>query len=159
MDISLQRGAVPLTLDRTYMLFFEMRATGLLYAKYGPTFLAELYEPNGSGGIKLKSVEALSVFLWAGLQADARARGKDFTLEHAEALISPFALQRIFDAVLTALGRSMTTPLPKAGAPGVSGAPGAAADPGPTRVSTSSKRSASRTASSAGRKKPSGRRP
>ena len=154
-----QRGAVPF--DSSRKLFFGMKAAWLIQQRYGPGWMQELYE-LGKGADKspqLKNPEALCFFLWAGLQQDAKERGDDITLEQVEAAITPFTLQPLFTRVSTALMLGVVTPvqLGKTEATGPAAKPAAATGPGPTRVSTSMKRRASRTASSGGRRSGSGR--
>jgi hypothetical protein len=159
MELSPERGAVTLTLDRPYILLYAMRATDLLRTRFGPNYLAALYTVN-HGNVEITSMEALAYYLWAGLREWVRQTGEEITLEEAENMVRPFTEKRVGAAVLTAVTRNYMAPLPKAevhGAPGASGA--VDAGPGSTKISTSSRRSASPTASSAGRRRASGRRP
>jgi hypothetical protein len=160
MELTAQRGAVAVPLDKPRILFFDMPATWLLIQRYGKHFVPALYKVTPQGELELQDIEALAYFLWAGLQAECKLTGDTFTLEQAADQIRPFSYVRIFNAVVVALVGGTSAPPGKTAAAGAAAEPAAnaPADPGPTRVSTSSKRSGSPTASSAGRNKPSGRR-
>ena len=165
MELTLQRGAIPVDLDIPRILIFDMKATWLLIQKYGSQFLPALYVakggPDGKPSVELKDMEALQFFLWAGLQTDAAHQEQEFTLEMAADQLRPFTYTRIFRAVVLALMAGTTTPAQpgKTPATGAAAKPAAKAKPapGPTRVSTSLKRSGSPTRSSAGRRNSSGR--
>jgi hypothetical protein len=157
MELTPQRGAIAIDLDRPRILFFDMDATWLLIQKYGESFVPELYTLSGGIGdplaqreLKLKSPDALAYFLWAGLQADAKEHGEDLTLAEARAQLRPWTYTRIFQAVVLALVGGTSTPVPPgkpeapAARPAAAAKKTAKANPGPTRVSTSSKRSAGR---------------
>jgi len=165
MELTLQRGAIPVDLDIPRTLIFDMRATWLLIQRYGSQFLTALYVakslPGGKSWVELKDMEVLQYFLWAGLQADARQRGEEFTMDMAAEQLRPFTYTKIFNAVVVALMADTTTPVQpgKTPATGTAAKPAAKAKPtpGPTKVSTSLKRSASPTRSSAGPRRSSGR--
>lgn len=167
MDFELQRGQWPVDLDRRRILFFNDKATWLLYQQFGARFLPKLYTiPNPKQPLewKLESMDALAFFLWAGLQWDARRHGEELTLELVAGLIHPWNLDRIFRAVVFAVVGATAAPgLPgKESADGVAAKPAAGTKaapkhPGPSKVSTSLKRSASPTRSSAGRRTSSGK--
>lgn len=169
MELTQQRGAFPIVLDRPRILFFDMAATGRLIQKYGQRFLAELYTMK-DGDVVLKDITALAFFLYAGLQRDAERQDAPFTLEDAEAALQPFTYSRIFNTVILALTGATATPIQKgkAEAPSQPASSSARATagassakrpkhPGATMVSTSMKRSGSRSTPSRGRQKPSGR--
>lgn len=163
MELSLARGARPITLDRERWLFFGNEAVWLLYQEYGPLFATALYtaeKKDGKAELRLKSMEALVFFLWVGLQADAKLHEEELTIERVRELIVPFNFVRIFNSLVLALAVAISAPEPpgKAPAAGSPAAPAAPKAPGPTKVSTSLKRSASPTPSSAGRQKRSGKR-
>lgn len=169
MELTLQRGAIPVELDRTRILFFDMAATWLLIQRYGPRFLPELYRVKDGDQFELVSMDALTFFLYAGLQADAKQRGEELTLEQAAGFLRPWSYARIFQAVIFAVvGANATPAMLAAGSQGKGAADGAAAKPaaepeaapqhpGATKVSTSMRRSASPTRSSTGRRRGSGR--
>lgn len=171
MELSLQRGAVPVNLDRPRVLFFDHAATWLLIQRFGPNFLPELYTvdttPGAAEPLKLKSMDALVFYLWAGLQREATTAGETLTLDEVGLFVTPFDYLKIFNSVVIALGGATRTPSQgKAEAPaGPAQASGTATagdgsatqpQPGPTRVTTSMKRSGSRTHRSAGRPRSSG---
>ena len=75
-EVTLERGAMPIVLDRPRLVFYDMRSTWLLVQKYGD-FKRALYTVRGTVENKnvelvLKDIEALQFFLWAGLQAECR---------------------------------------------------------------------------------------
>ncbi|HZL20540.1 MAG TPA: hypothetical protein VFG23_22605 [Polyangia bacterium] len=165
MELTPQRGAIAIQLDRPRVLFFDMNATWLLIQKYGHSFIPELYTLTGeitddprSRSLQLKSMDALAYFLWAGLQADAKQHGEEFTLEQATEQLRPFTYTKIFNAVVVALvGGTLTPAAPgKTEAEPARPARPATKGPGPTRVSTSLKRSAGPSGSRAGRRNTSG---
>jgi hypothetical protein len=130
MTIELQRGAMPIELDRPRVIFFDMAATWLLVQQYGIDFHRELYTVEGKGKdaqLKLKTPEALAYFLWAGLQAELADTGDTLTLEQATALIGPWNFKAIFQLLTYALSGATKTPP----VPGKEQAAGAAAKPGP----------------------------
>ncbi len=163
-DLTLQRGAIPVDLDRPRILFFDMAATWLLIQRYGPKFLLELYRVKDDSVLELASMDALAYFLFAGLQADAEAHGETLSPKQAQDFLRPWNYRAIFESVVYAVVGATSTPAQpgKAPADGVAAgpavAPAAAPSPGPTKVSTAMKRSASRTRSSAGAKRSSGKR-
>jgi len=152
-----------------------MNATWLLIQQYGEGFIPELYTLTGavaddpkSRTIKLKSMDALAYFLWAGLQADALRHDEEFTLEQAAEQLRPFTYTRIFNAVVVALVGGTLTPAAPGKTEAAQARPArpamktpatlAAKGPGPTKVSTSLKRSGGRSGSRAGRNGSSGSR-
>jgi hypothetical protein len=159
MDITPQRGAIAIDLDRPRLLFFDMTATWLVIQKYGHSFLPELYTVTNEGRhesgppeITLRSMDALAFFLWAGLQADAKAHGEEFTLEQAVDQVRPLTYTRIFMAVLRAITWVTSTPAVPGKGKAAQARPArpatkTQASPGPTRVSTSMKRNGSRSRS------------
>lgn len=165
MDLTLQRGAFPVELDRSRILFYDMTATWLLIQQYGQKFLTALYRIRGKGKdeFELVSMDALAFFLWVGLQADAQNNDEDLTLDQVKGFLRPWTYTAIFQRVIFAVVGATATPsiLGKAPADGEAAkpaaAPAAAKGPGPTKVSTSTKRSGSRSRSSAGRRSASGR--
>ncbi|HSU19907.1 MAG TPA: hypothetical protein VLI45_09220 [Acidobacteriaceae bacterium] len=165
MELSLQRGAIPVELDRTRILFFDHAATWLLVQKFGPAFLTKLYRVKDKNVFELVDMDALAFFLFAGLQRDAKQHGEDLTLEQAQEFLRPWTYTLIFHAVIfAAVGATASPALPgKAAADASAAEPpapkqAAPSHPGPTKVTTSTKRSASPSRSSAGRKPSSGRR-
>ncbi len=165
MDITPQRGAIAIDLDRTRLLFFDLSATWLLIQKYGHGFIAELSTLDKDRNVELKSLDVLAYFLFAGLQAEAKQRGEDVTLEQAQEFLRPYTYLRVFRAVILALNGAASTPdqpgklqaAEPAAKPAVDTPPDPEKGPGPTKVSTSMKRSASRSRSSTGGRKRSGR--
>lgn len=167
MDLTLQRGFIPVDLDRTRILAFDMQATWMLVQRFGPKFLLELYRVKDGNSFELVSMEALTYFLWVGLQADARKHGEELTLEQAAEFLRPWTYTALFHSVVFAVvGATAAPPLPgKAPADGQAAAKPAAGTkhaaakngPGPSRASTLMKRSASASRSSAGRRRSSGR--
>src|SRR6185437_15472565 len=168
MELTLQRGAIPVDVDRQRILFFDHNATWLLLQKYGPRFIIELYRvPDPKvPRFELVSMDALAFFLFAGLQADAKRRGEELTLEQAQAFLTPWTYEKIFERVVYAVVGATATPamLGKAAADDAAAKPSAEPKaapahphPGPTKVTTSLKRSASPSRSSTGPRKPSGR--
>jgi hypothetical protein len=156
-SIPVERGAFPLTLDRQRYVFFDMPATWLLYQRYGDKFLIALYEKGDGDYPKIRDVEVLAFFLWAGLQHDAKAAGEELTLERAADFIQPYSLQTIITAITVGLNRTMATPAPPGKTAAAAVSPAAVAQPGRTKASTSSKRSGSPSRSSTKRPKRSGR--
>lgn len=169
MELTLQRGAIPVDLDRRRVLFFDHAGTWLLLQKYGPRFLPALYrikDPK-SFEFELVSMDALAFFLYVGLQADAKAHGEEVTLEQAQGFLHPWSYAGIFRRIVLAVVGATATPdmsLGKSEADGGAAQPAAEVKaapptPGPTRVATTSmKRSASLSSSSAGRRMSSGAR-
>jgi hypothetical protein len=158
-ELTPQRGAIPVDLDRPRVLFFDHNATWLLIQKYGERFVPELYRVNEKRELVLHSMDALAYFLWAGVQRDALEQGAPFTLTDAQDALRPYTYTRIFKAVLLAVVGGTAAPAPpgKPQAPGAEPEPSAAdpeetgtaraaspPEPGPTKVMTSSRRSASR---------------
>lgn len=166
MDTSLlARGGTPVELDRTRILFFDLAATWLLIQRYGMTFATQLYRASGKGdaaSLELVSIDALAFFLFVGLMAEARANGETLTEEFVQQHIVPFNVQTIFLQVAIALSRSNRVPAPPTPEGKAEAAPAgpaeAAAKQGRRKPSTSTKRSASRTASLGKRRKGSSRR-
>lgn len=163
--MELQRGFIPIDLDKRRTLAFDHNATWLLIQKYGPRFLPELYRVKDGSLFELVSMDALAYFLWAGLQRDARQNREELTLEQVAEFLRPWTYVSIFERVILAVvGATATPALPgKEAADGgaakpAAGAKAAPSNPGPTKVTTSMKRSGSRSTSSAGRRKPSGTR-
>jgi hypothetical protein len=150
MDHKLQRGAHPIMLDRRRILFFDLAATWLLVEKYGVSFNLALYTVDRSEGttsLKLKSLTALQFFLWAGLQSDL-AEGEVLTLEQTAEFMRPWLLIEIFNRTVMALTGQMATPDLPPGKDAAGETPTPAAKnlrPNP-KASTSTKRSASRSA-------------
>lgn len=133
MKIELQRGAIPITLDRPRTLFFDMAATWLLVEHYGISFIAALYTVEGKGKdakLRLTSPDALAFFLWAGLQAELADTDETLSLEEATLLIGPWNFTTIFHSLTYALSGATRTPVTK----GKDNAAGAAAKPGPRAV-------------------------
>ncbi len=166
-DLLLQRGAIPVELDRPRILLFDHKATWALYQKYGPRFLLDLYLPKKVGDrtdIVLQSMDALAFYLHAGLQAEAERHGETLSLEDVAKMIHPWNVTHVLERVVFAVVGASATPsmLGKATATGQAAKPAATKTvpphPGPTRVMTSTKRSASRSRSSAGARSGSGRR-
>lgn len=170
MDFDLQRGQWPVDLDRRRIIFFDNKATWLLYQQYGRRFLPKLYtvpDPKRPMELKLESMEALEYFLWAGLQWDARRNGEQLTQEQAAAFLHPWDYERTFQAVVFAVVGATAAPV----LPGKKEADGAAAEPaavakaapkhpanpGPSKVTTLTTRSGSPTRSSGGRRTSSGK--
>ena len=167
MDTSLiARGGTPIELDRTRILFFDKTAYWLLQVKYGAGPAAALYtaKPVGKDGYRaeLKDIDALELFLLAGLQADAQRNGETLTREQVGEWLMPSTIPMIFEAVVRAFTRGIHTPP----APGDAGKADAAAarpaavakKPASQKRSTSQKRSGSRSRSSARLRSSSGRR-
>lgn len=129
MKIELQRGAMPIELDRPRTIFFDMAGTWLLVQRYDIDFMRELYLVERTDGktsdLRLKSQDALGYFLWAGLQAELADTEETLTLEQAKALIRPWTLREIFEAMVKALTGATHTPA----LPGKEAAAGAAAKP------------------------------
>lgn len=146
MKIPVQRGAVPITLDRPRTLFFDMAATCLLAQKYGPAFIGELYVFEGKGSFKLKSADAMAVFLWAGLQAELADTDEELTQEQAAAFIRPWTFNAIFNALVLAVIGATATPEVPGKAAGAAAGP-AAVPAAKRRASTSRRRSGSTAAS------------
>jgi hypothetical protein len=160
----LQRGAHPVKLDRERILFFDHIATFELTNKYGPLFMAALYEvqvmPDKSVKVKLKDPEAVPYFLWQGLQAEARENREEVSLEFATAQIRPWTMKKIFDALVMALTGATYVAPGKQQAPGESSQPSAngTVEEGsageepemPAAAMTSTTRKGSRSGSSAG---------
>lgn len=167
MELTLQRGAIPVDLDRRRILFFDHAATWILVQKYGPRFLPELYRVKDpkTFEFELVSMDALAFFLYAGLQADAKRNGEELTLEQAAEFLRPWNFSQVFNRVVLAVVGATATPAMqgKETADGGAAQPAAEAkaappNPGPTRVTTSMKRSGSHSTSSAGRRTSSGPR-
>jgi hypothetical protein len=170
MELNVQRGAIPVDLDRQRTLIFDHAATWLLIQRYGPRFITELYRVKEGNRFELVSMDALAYFLWAGLQRDAKQRGEELTLVQAADFLRPWNYNQIFERVIFAVVGATATPAMLAtGAQGKGSADGEAAkpaagtkaapqQPGPTKVMTSMKRSVSPTRSSAGRRTSSGSR-
>jgi len=130
MKIELQRGAMPIELDRPRIIFFDMAATWLLVQKYGMSFIRELYTVERKGkdaNLILTSPDALAFFLWVGLQAELVDTDETLSLEQTTALIGPWNFGTIFRMLTYALSGATQTPA----VPGKSPAAGAAAKPGP----------------------------
>ncbi len=167
MDLSLQRGAIPVDLDRTRILFYDHAATWALIQKYGQRFILSLYdtkEEDGRTELVLQSMDVLAFFLFAGLQADAKRNGETLTEEQAAAFLHSWNFAGIFRSVVWAVIGNTATPemVGKAQATGPAAKPAARKTPpnlGPAKVTTSSKRSGSRSRFSAGARKGSGPRP
>jgi len=175
----IQRGAIAVELDleRPRIIFFDHAATWLLVQRYGSQFIPELYEvTKDPRKLELKSMDALAYFLWAGLQLDAKETGDAFSLQDAEAQLTPMHYIRAFNGVVLALSGSMGRPvmpgktvaISAAAAPTVDGQPSepetrkaASAkrpqDPGPTRIMTSTSTRGSQSPPSVGRRSVSGR--
>jgi hypothetical protein len=117
-ELTPERGAVEIKLDRPRILFFSNVSTMLLVEKYGIGFLRELYGVTPRGNdivLELKSLDALEYFTWAGLQDQARELGETVTLKQVHDLIPPAAIERVFNKVFQALTRTVYTPAaPKA---------------------------------------------
>jgi hypothetical protein len=153
MQITAQRGAIAITLGdtpRRRTLFYSMGPTWLLVEKYGVGFLGELYTSEQVGGqsrLKLKSLDALRFFLWAGLQEEISGTGEELTEAEVGDFIRPWTMQNIFNAVVMAVTGAVSTPvLPgKAEAAEAKTASQSAARPA-AKGSTSTRRSASRVA-------------
>jgi hypothetical protein len=149
MKIELQRGAMPIELDRPRVIFFDMAATWLLVQQYGIDFHRELYTVEGKGKeaqLKLKTPGALAFFLWAGLQAELAGTEEALSLEQATALIGPWNFKAIFQLLTYALSGATRTPA----VPGKESAAGAAAKPGPRGLAVKGSISRRRSDSSAG---------
>jgi hypothetical protein len=147
MTIELQRGAMPIELDRPRVIFFDMAATWLLVQKYGMSFIKALYTVDRKGKdaeLILTGPEALAYFLWVGLQAELVGTGETLTLEQATALIGPWNFALVFHLLTYALSGATKTPA----VPGKEAADGSAAKPGPrvlraVKGSTSTRRNGS----------------
>ncbi len=173
MDLSrIARGGTPLQLDRPRLLFYDVAAAWLLVQKYGNAYLPALYrspstrdekQAAGASGLVLQSIDALVFFLWVGLQADAKLREEELTLEQVGEFLTPRTYPAVFNAVITALMRDTFAPERDGDDAGKADAaaarPAVAAEPRPKRkVSTSRKPSGSASPSSAGRRNSSGPR-
>jgi hypothetical protein len=122
-----QRFFIPVELDRRRVLAFDNKATFVVYQKYGAGFWRELYEadPNapepeekGKGrAFRIRSLDALEFFLWAGLQRDAEAAGEVLTLEDVAAMILPTTIADLAGALLVALAATQRRPAKKADTP------------------------------------------
>ncbi len=101
------RAHIPVELDRERILCFDHRATWLLMQKYGPSFMSEIFEKDSQllGGVRVRSLDVLVYFLWAGLQRDAQDAGETLSIEDVEALIDPLSIQRLFVGLVRALNR------------------------------------------------------
>lgn len=108
----IQRFFVPVELDRRRVLAFDNRATFLVFQRFGPGFLRELYEPDPEKGktIRLRSIEAFTYFLWAGLQRDADAAGETLTVEGVADLIAPDTIGELAEALIIALSSTRKRP-------------------------------------------------
>lgn len=117
MNLTPERGAIPIQLDCPRILFFDAAASFLLVQRFGMGFAAALYEldKNTPDGLRLRSVEALQYFLWAGLQADLKTRNEELTLEQVEGLIRPWTLPMIFRKTVLALVGATHAPEPVRG--------------------------------------------
>jgi hypothetical protein len=143
MTIELQRGAMPIELDRPRIVFFDMAATWLLVQRYGIDFIRELYTIEGKGAtakLKPSSADAVTFFLWAGLQAELVDTGETLALEEVTKLIGPWNFARIFHVLTYALSGATRTPA----MPGKDEAAGAAAKPGPRDLAAARKGSITR---------------
>ena len=116
MSHELQRGAIPVELDRPRVLFFPLDATDLLVQRYGVNFNTALYsvERVGDGAkvvtnIQLKSLRVMAYFLWAGLQWQLAAE-EILTLEQVEAEMRPWRVRTLFEALTMALTGAHATP-------------------------------------------------
>jgi hypothetical protein len=112
-ELTRQRGAHPVQLDRERIIFFDASATWLLVEKYGAAFLPELYLVDRDGAtttLKLRSVPVLQFFLFAGLQADARLAGENLTFEDCEQYIRPWTMLPLFNALVKALSGAVFSP-------------------------------------------------
>jgi hypothetical protein len=122
MIIEQQRGAIPITLDRPRILFFDTPGTWLLVEKYEVGFLRALYSVKASPTAKgreqrvdliMNDVDVLAYFLWAGLQAELRDTDEALTEAEAAALIRPWTVVDVFNAVVGAVsGREPTRVVP-----------------------------------------------
>jgi hypothetical protein len=135
MGHELQRGAIPVELDRPRILFFPLDATELLIQKYGVNFNSALYSADRAGDgkvtLQLKSLKVMAYFLWAGLQWEL-GDGEDLSLKQVEAEIPPYRVTKLFEALTMALTGAHATPsLPP-------GKVSAAAEAGSRRKSRSS---------------------
>jgi hypothetical protein len=157
-SIELQRGAIPLTLDRPRILFFDMTGTWLLVQRYGVDFIRKLYtvtilptadKNNPAVDLALKDVDALAYFLWAGLQAELVDTGATLSQEEARTFIRPWTITPIFNAVVCAVTGATATPaLPgKVDAAAAAAKPVAGRKAAAPKVSTSRKRNGSSVAS------------
>lgn len=113
MKLTEQRGAVAIDLDRRRLLFFSMASTWLVIERYGLDFAQTLYSVVRTGTqteLKLKDMDALCFMLWAGLQDELRGTGEDLSLETVAGCITPFNIRTIFNKVVVALTRTVSTP-------------------------------------------------
>jgi hypothetical protein len=143
MKIEPQRGAIPITLDRPRVLFFDMAATWLLAQRYGAGFVGALYTLERSGkefSVKLKDPRALAYFLWAGLQAEISDTDELLTEQQAEAFIRPWTFQAIFNAVVLAITGGTATPVMPGKPNGAAASPVEAPAPKQRRASTTTRR-------------------
>ena len=101
------RAHIPVELDRERILCFDHRATWLLMQKYGPSFMSEIFEKDSQllGGVRVRSLDVLVYFLWAGLQRDAQEAGETLSIDDVEDLIDPLSIQRLFVGLVRALNR------------------------------------------------------
>ncbi len=157
------RGGVPVELDRTRILFFDKTAAFNLIDKYGEAYLSALYGPgttaNGRPTVKLKNIDALEYFLWAGLQYEAHQKGEQLALETVGGWVMPSTTIRIFDRVLLAITRDIHTPPLLGKDQAATASPAAAAKKSGRRTaSTSRKLRGSRSRNWVSPKKSSGRR-
>ena len=135
--LTTQRGAIPVELDRPRILFFDMAATALLVERYGMHFAGELYTirkvPTGAE-CRLKDVHALAFFLFAGLQAEARAIGQPLTLEQVQQHIHPWSVPQLFDLTLRGLTGQVATPVQPGKSVAAAKSPKRAAKKAPAKV-------------------------
>ena len=150
MAHELQRGAIPVDLDRPRVLFFALDATELLIQRYGVDFNAALYSAKRVDGVvnlELKSLKAMAYFIWAGCQWQL-AEGETFTLAQVEEQMVPFKVKDLFGRLTMALTGAHATPeIPPGKGPA---AAEAAQSQRRRRNSTSTRLSASPSASSDG---------
>ena len=143
MHIAPQRGAVPITLDRERVLFFDMAATWLLAQRFGFRFIRALYTVEGEGKdakVELTNPDALAFFLWVGLRADL-ADDEVLTREDVEAFIRPWNFEPIFNAIVLAItGATATPPLKDEPGKDAGAAPSPAAAPAASRRASTTTR-------------------
>lgn len=113
------RGGVPLKLDRERVVFYTNQSTWLLVKKYGMRFISALYktvpqsDEDVAAGVppevEIKDMAVLEHFLHIGLLADAEEQGESLSLQRVQDFITPYTMPRIFNAVIEALGRDVTS--------------------------------------------------
>lgn len=108
-----QRAHIPIELDRQRILCFDHRATFLLMKRYGLRPTSALYETIPEEGdkkkrvLRIRDMDVLVYFLWAGLQRDAQDAEETLTLEQVEEFVSPLLLEPIVYALTSALSQPL----------------------------------------------------